>query len=510
MITPPEPPPRRPSVRLLLLLSVIVVAWQIDLQVRTSPYPHYAINAAVGLYPELLQELWAYKYYGVFPVCTTRLPPRSREQADELLAQHGDSLVMDLNTPASMVRHGDFGRLWLLLGSLWLGGDPLHGSVIRTNEALFIVALLAVLWAFWKQGLFLPGLIIVLLAGSNPFQQQQLLQENIFSLPATFALMALALNLPLLSGLAGSSKRRWAIPLASGVFLATAREIRAEAALTLLALPLIYLTIPRTPWRARWAMVALLAVSYLATGGLWTASWNHKVDQARQWVAARGGHPYNGLRTPHHALWHNVWTGLGDFDTRFGYAWDDRRAFAYATPILRRQYGIDLTYTQGYYTDQTYPPDHFYKINLEDIPQYTRVIRDKLLHDITRHPLWYGGILLRRTWRIFHDAVPVALAAGPLELDDPYLIYLAPVALGFLIWRRRWLGVKLSLFSLPLSFTPLLIYSKQGMTYYSIFHVIMTAVMVQWACEAWQTRQARRRRQSLPSGTTDYNSLHAR
>jgi hypothetical protein len=383
-----------------------------------------------------------------------------------------------------MIRHGDFGRLWLLLPSVYLNGDPLQPSVVALNESLFIAALLAVLSSFWKEQKLLLGVLIVLLVGSDPFQQEQLLQENIFSLPITFTLFALAGNLPLITGRTASRKSAWIIAALSGILLATARDIRAEAALAIVALPLIYLTIPATPWLRRLALIGVLSISYCATTLAWTEFWNHKIDQATLWVAQHGGHPYDGLRTNHHTVWHVLWEGLGDFDTRFGYAWDDRRAFAYAAPILRTQYALDITYTQGYFADQSYPPDHYYSISLEDLPQYTQVIRAKVLHDITHHPIWYATILLKRAKYILTHAVPVSLTLGRWTLRIPHLAFAGPVIWCLLIWRRKWPELKIILSTLTLSLTPLFIFSGLGTTYWGIFHLVTFAILLDWIWQA--------------------------
>jgi hypothetical protein len=463
----------------IIVLSALVAIWQVDLQHRVGKTPKYPMDASVGLYPELRAEIWAYFYYGVYPVCTAGDWPLSAAHADYVLSHHGDLLAMDLNLPASMVRHGDFGRLWLIMYPVWMSGDPFQQSVVQLDASLFIMALLAVLWAFWAQDRLLLGCLIVLLVGSDPFQREQVMQENIFSLPITFALFALAVNIGWVTG-----NIRWktavCVALISGIALATARDIRAEAAMSIVALPIVYLTVPRVAWSRRWALVGILIGSYVTTSVGWNLFWNHKVAQAQQWVADHGGHPYYGYRTNHHTLWHVLWEGMGDFDTRFGYAWDDRKAFAYAAPILRSAYGLNITYTKGYHSDQMYP-DGYYWISLEDLPEYTALMRNTVLHDVTHHPIWYAKILLKRIRAILCDCVPVTVAVLRWTVHDPFRVYLIPLAWPFLIWRRKWAELKIILISLTLSLTPLLIYSGGGTIYWSIFHLVTIAILIDWA-----------------------------
>jgi hypothetical protein len=463
-------------------LSLVIVFWQVDLENRTKPTPKFPMAASIGLYPELYAELWPYYYYGVFPVCTTGRWPLSKPQADRFIANHGDKLVMDLNLPCSMVRHGDFGRLWLLMPAVWLTGNPIYPSVVRLNFTLYVLALLAILWAFWLQDRLLLGCILVLLIGSDPFQREQVVQENIFSLPITFALFALALNLGAITGKI-RPVTALIVALISGIVLATARDMRAEMAMSITALPLIYLTIPKTAWRRRLALVAVVAAGFVLTSTAWTVFWNYKVAQAQKWVSDRGGYPYVWYRTDHHTLWHVLWEGLGDYDTQFGYAWDDRKAFAYAAPILRSEYGLKITYTKWFFSDQIYP-DRYYWVSLEDLPEYTIIIRRKVLHDITHHPIWYAEILAKRVKAILCNSIPVTISICDTSIAYPFRTYLIPLAWPLLLWRRKWPELKIILISLTLSLTPFLIYSGEGTTYWGIFHLVTIAILVDWAIRA--------------------------
>ena len=49
-----------------------------------------------------------------------------------------------------------------------------------------------------------------------------------------------------------------------------------------------------------------------------------------------------------------------------------------------------------------------------ELPHYEEVIRDKVLGDIRRDPVWYLGILWKRAGRILTETSPVRLAAGDL------------------------------------------------------------------------------------------------
>jgi hypothetical protein len=87
--------------------------------------------------------------------------------------------------------------------------------------------------------------------------------------------------------------------------------------------------------------------------------------------------PYALVRSPnHHAVWGDVWEGLGDFDRKYEHVWSDS--------VLRRvlvREGMQL------------PPG----VGVEFENDQSEVILRRLVTDaITNDPLWYAEILVRR------------------------------------------------------------------------------------------------------------------
>ena len=167
--------------------------------------------------------------------------------------------------------------------------------------------------------------------GSNPFQVSAVYYEsNVFGWPITTTLLVLALHVPLLSGRRTSPFYYWTLPLVTGLLLASIRQVRTEPVLVIAAAGLSYLFASSLRWRVRLALALLLGVCFLWGSHEWKQFFDRKFAEAYAVVKAAGGHTYDGPRQSHHFLWHALWCGLGDFDRKYGYPWDDLAAEKYA------------------------------------------------------------------------------------------------------------------------------------------------------------------------------------
>jgi len=500
----PEAQPGRPqataslvprSWRLLALGLILIPLWQCSfLWVHPSSLPSdYYCWAATGLHQESRFVYFLY-YLNLFPVAT-ELPDRvlvySRDGANRVFEKHGDTLVMELG---HTLRFGDLGRTLLFLPAAWLKGSPEVPSVRPCNAAAFIFALMALFASAWWVGRPVLGAILVILLGSNPFQIFEVyVNGNIFGWSITAAMLVLALHWPLLGFRKPRGGYVWAVPVLTGLLLATIRQVRTEPAFIALSALAAYLTMSGVRWPKRLALAGLLIATMMGTGRAWSAYFDAKFRQAAQRVGAAGGHPYTGPRNLYHATWFSLWCGLGDFDTKYGYQWLDVAAGLYAMPILK-QMGVDVPPWDGStHVFQTYWDDarKYYKTPYE-LPHYEDVLRDKVLHDIRHDPLWYLDILLRRLWRILWETTPASLGIGPARLSMPFpgLIFLPVV--GFLLWVRNWPLVKLACFLLPLSLIAFVIFSDRGTCWYSCYHLVPAAILLTWLAQ-WAMARLRRR-----------------
>ena len=481
----------RTRTAILFLGLILIPVWQASFLSDSSRLDRrYQLEASTGLHGQA-RFFYFYYYLGLYPVATEKsYLTYCKEGAEEIFTHHGDTLLMEWG---HTVRYGDLGSIFLYLPGTLLTGSAKRPSVRLCHMLMFTLALTMLFVGFWWIRQPVLGTLVVLLAGANPFQLHEVYaHENIFGWPISTALIVLALHLPFVASRKPARYYFWALPILTGVLLASIRQVRSEPAAIILSAAACYLTMPRTKWRNRLALVLLLGGAFMVTSWRWNTYFDDKYEEARERVAAAGGHPFPGPRRLQHNFWHPIWCGLGDFGGDRGYEWSDIAAASYAWPILRDKYGVQLPRwdRREVVCDEFWDEaQKYYKVPLE-VPHYSEVVRDKVLGDIKQDPLWYLGILARRAWRIISQTTPVRVAAGRWRLDLPMHGVLVIPVLALLAWTRNWGLLKLICFSLPLSMLPLLIYSGKGLCYYSCFHVFVAAVLVSWLVEgtlrAWQ------------------------
>lgn len=488
----PRPRRRLPGWLLPVAVSALIVGWQADFLFEVpAPKPQDSLTASVGLLPDLRYFFYFYYHLGVFPVGAKDVPRLGKTKADALdfVASHGDRLRMDFGEALNTPRFGDYGKLFALWPDVWLHGDPRKASATPFNEVLFVGSLLAVWWAFWRERRALLGGLVVLFAGSNPFQiLETYLRPNIFSVPISVAFLALAACLPYLSGRRGADTRAWITALVAGLALATFREIRTEAAIIAVAVMATWLTM-RAPWSRRLGLAALFVAALMSTGAAWRSYWSHGFERSAQLVGKAGGRVFAGKHSVNHEIWHAVYCGLGDFGGDKGFQWDDREAFRWATtsdPATNPK-PLPYTYRDGYYFEETY--DGVHPIAPTDLPEYNQLVRDRVLRVVREDPLWYARVLLQRVGAMMGNATPAAISVGVAQLRVPGVGWLLVPLLLFLLVRRHIFEAKLVAFALPLSAVALAVYSGRGMTNYGIAHLIALAVALDWLVGAWRAKR---------------------
>lgn len=491
---------------LLGVLLVLVPLWQWTLyEQRVDLDRSYHDGSATGLcIVEWSRFFYYFYYFDAFPMLL-RIRPESvrqdrlhknfhyrRDYAEWLLRERGSDLVMADDLPCAVGQVGDYGKLLLLLPAAWWRGSPIEPTLQPVAIALFVLSLIALLLAAYRERCLALGVLLVLLVGSHPFQLfETYVRPNVFSLVVPSALLVLALNLKFLRTRPRPTWGDWLRGATTAMFLATAYEVRTEAAVTLLSVLGAYLA-AGMPWRRRAALAALVLAGFFLTGLGWDAYFDRKFDRAKRLVLEHGGEPFPGPRVAHHPVWHSIFCGLGDFAEDRGYVWMDRRAFEYATPLLNSEYGMDLSYSGGFYYDNTYDASGVYHIKPESLPEYSEVLRTKVLGDILQSPAWYAGVIAKRIQRVFQETTPVRVhwIGGTLEI--PFHGCLVLPLLVWALWRRECFLVKLLLFTAPMSLVPVFVYSGQGTTYYAIYPHVTAAIFAVLAYEGLSKSVARR------------------
>ena len=469
----------------------------------------YHVTASVGLCDDIREFFFLHYYLNEFPIAIRGGPPVPNPftsiTAERFVTDHGRYLVMDLGDPCN-TRHGDMGKLFLYWPKALWQGNPAAPSPRPFITVLFVGSLAALFTTFWWRGYPLLGALLVLFVGSDPFQLLQVYGqwdgENVFSLPISVTLLVLSLNVRFLTTPANVRRPAWLTAAFTGALLASFREVRSEAVLIGVALPFVYLSVSARV-RDRIILVLVFMLAYTLTATAWTMYFDRSYRSAEEFVRHAGGHPYTGPHLQHHPVWHSMFMGIADFDSTHGYRWDDRSAYAYAVPILRERYGLQFTYDVAaiergepsqpshYYFHETYDEQGLYRVSPIDLPQYTEIVRTKLLSDIFGDPAWYLDIL-RKRWRVvMQQTTPLSIAIGESRFGVPLSGWLSLPTLVILVLMRRWFLAKLILMTFPLSLTALLVFSGLGTPYYNIFHIVTACVWVQLLAEVVRERRRR-------------------
>ena len=184
--------------------------------------------------------------------------------------------------------------------------------MVLANASAWIAALIRAHVAFWTAGQPILGAILVLLLGSNPFQVSEGLraQQAYFGWVITTGVAMLALNLVFLGDRRPSLAALALVPIASGLLLATVRQIRTEPVMVGVSVVLAYLTARALSLRLRAVLVGLLVGSFFLGSAAWTSYFDAKFREAYLKVRAAGGHPYDGRAT-----------SIASYGTRSGAGW---------------------------------------------------------------------------------------------------------------------------------------------------------------------------------------------
>jgi hypothetical protein len=408
-----------------------------------------------------------YYYLNYFPIAILGEKEYSKEDAETLLNTNGNEAIMEYQ---HWTRLGENARIWAFYPNGLLKGSAERPSVKAFNAIIFILGLLFCFYGFYKIGKPLEGAILTSAVNLTPFYLYEIYQnENIFGLLGSVFLIILGLNIFLIY----SQKRSVnilttiLIVVTSGALIGFSSELRAEIKVILGSLVLIYLVTNKIKWIAKLSIIIILIISYSSVKRGIRSYFDNKFAEAKQIVEAHNGHVYNGDRIYQHKFWHPVFCGLGDFGGDKGYYWDDRVAYNYALPILKEKYGLDYKYSNKYHLDEYYDDSKKYYKKFDEIEEYEMIMKEKVISDIKEDKGWYLNILLNRIWQAMIFTVPF----------NSIGILLIAFTIGFIV-KKKYNHLKLLLISLPLTATPIIIYSQRGTTYNSFYPFIVLVFLI--------------------------------
>ncbi|MCO6499779.1 MAG: hypothetical protein J5I47_05305 [Vicingus serpentipes] len=417
-------------------------------------------------------------YKNLFPLSTldTNLT-YSKAAADSLIKERGENLIMEYQ---HWSRLGENARIFAYLPNSIIRGSPKNPSVKLFNFLSFTLSLIFCFISFHSIEQTLLGLLLVFTINLTPFFWYEIFDnENIFGLLGSVLLLVIALNIKLIFN---EKIKSWAIisPAFSGLLIGVFSEIRGELSIILVSALFIYFISKSLKIIQKPIYILLLVGSFYASKQYISSYFDSKFAEAYNIVKENGGHTYDGGKIKRHKLWHPIFCGLGDFDNKYGYQWNDRVAYKYAIPILKSKYNLDLKYSGKLHLDEYYDEDKIYYKKFDEIDEYEEIMKEKVLSDISNDPLWYFSIILKRINRILISTLPF-----------PLLGYVMLFLLYYLFLHRKHELINLLLLSIPLSFTPLFIYSGDQSTYNSFFGFIVLVVILEIFIKKYIVRDKR-------------------
>jgi hypothetical protein len=419
-----------------------------DKQARkaTSGFSHYFAK----------EFIYFYYYTGHFPLATINKKLEfSEASAIKEIKENGGDLIMEYG---HWSRLGESLRIIAYMPNALLKGSPENPSIKLFNALIFVLSLIVLFFGFWRVGHAFVGFLLICLINVTPFFIYEVyLNENIFALIASAFFITLGVNIIVLF-----QKIKLHIlvlnVLISVICIASLSEIRNEISVVFLSLLLIYALSSKLLIKQKLGLIILVCFTfYLAKIGI-RGYFEDKYKATYDLVKKNGGHTYNGDRISGHNFWHPMFCGLGDFDKKYGYEWNDKVAYRYALPVLKEKYGLDFKYSGKYFIDEYYDEAKLYYKKFDEFPEYEEVVKEKVLSDIFSDPLWYAEIIIKRIFRVMTNTIPY-----------PFIgLLLIPLIL-YLYARREWQWLKLLIISLPLSITPVIFYSGHNATFNSVF-----------------------------------------
>ena len=399
---------------------------------------------------------------------TTPPPARSEGEredtagaVDRMRDSHGAvGATLYLDQKPVLSRNARQSMQWLAEGSypILLGPDT---AEMRTGHAMwFTLALLSVFLALCYVGMPVLGLLVALLCGSDPFQVYELYHvtsSTIFPTVISTGLVVVAVCL-LLSSERFSRHRALSVLLVcvTGAICALQYEIRLEGIGVFAgALLCLVMCFPQSK-AMRLSFACLFLISTVVTNVSINRYFRSSFAKANAMVASYGGTPTDSGDPYYSTQWWALWSGLGDFDEKYGFLADDRAGISY------------------YYGQNASLPSE-------------QVHRNNYLETIRHDPAWFAAILGARLKRVLLDNTPYRMSFGSKYLDikvSPLLVTLSGLFLlmaNVLIHGKNALKMTfVNLFVLPLSIGLVAVgqLADYGLQFYCVAHLFIFAYVL--------------------------------
>lgn len=439
------------AVFILASLAAIVAQQASFLALEKDPDPYYRNVLNLGA---SYQRYYSFFYYfGGFPVNLEGHPTSTREDAVKTLEKIGSTL-----TPGTGVYNR--ASIFIFYPDAWMKGRP-DTAEMRTGHAVwFTLGLVSVFGALTYAGMPLLGLAVALLCGSDPFQVFELYHVTSSTIFPTVISTGLVVTAAcILLGTQPMARRRLLSLLVvalCGAVAALQYEIRLEGVGVFFGAAFaLALCLPHSKL-IKLVLAVVFAISAYTTSMAMNQVFAASFDKANDVIASYGGKKAPSGNPYYSTQWWALWSGLGDFDEKYGFLADDRT-------------GISYYYGHG-----------------KDLPS-EQSHRQNTIDTIANDPAWFADIVFKRLKRVLADNTPYRLGWGAKFVDLPIpagpvtiaglLLLLANLALS---WRSAAARSRVILFVVPLSVGTVAIgqLADYGLQFYSIAHLFIFPYVV--------------------------------
>lgn len=452
---------------LIILLSIIFANFLVYNFTNHVSIPNIQHRGDASGFSHKFAKHFAYFHYytGDFPLATLNEDLKySKEDAFKEIEENGESLIMEY---MHWSRLGENARIWAFLPNSILAGSPENPSIKLFNMLVFTLSLIVLYLGFWRLQKVYFGLLLVVLINLTPFYLYEVYNnENLFGIIGATFFLVLGLNVFSIYKKENLYLNILLIAI-SGSIIGFFSEFRNEISMVLLSLILISILSKQKNIFLKLTIAAVGVGAFYLTKNAISNHFQQKFEKTITLVEEAGGHPYTWSTIPGHRLWHPIFCGLGDFDNKYGFEWNDKVAYRYAMPILTEEYGMDLEYSDKYHLDNYYDENKLYYIKFDEIDEYEQIIKEKVISQIQSDPFWYVTIVVKRIFRTMSSTIPLPFMGWGLF----FLIY-------YFAKQKKWADLYLLIVSLPLSATSIIVYSGRGATYNSVFVYFVIVFLV--------------------------------
>jgi hypothetical protein len=409
----------------IFLACILFCVWQtvflFSRPQKPEVTPYHSCSLGLCGFYEIYREASAFFYHsGIFPILALNSLEENldKNSVENYLSGEGSLL----NDKKYATRMGEVGKVLLFFPSIFFGSSETLPTVKPVLIGAFWLGSIFFLIAMFAHGELQLGVLILLLLGSSPHLiYENYSNVNLFGFSVSVLLISMSLGLLLAyftkSRIQNSSANGFGALVCLTLMVmvsAFTKEIRSEVFYCSMAGILALFLY--NPFRKTTFILSL--VFFLSLWGLnkgFEQYWNYKFKQAQEYVASRGKGfpvPSDVPRPRAHEVWHNILTGFGDFDEKYGYRWDDRVIYKWTLEQLNQLTNRNFKSVDYYINDEFWDKDKMYPVRSCDFPEYQIVTKEVLKRQIMEDPKWYIEILGKRIIAVFTKIGDVHFSIG--------------------------------------------------------------------------------------------------